>query len=775
MFYNVACGTRTFARSRRAFSGNAMKFADMVGQTLDAKYLIDRELGRGGMGNVYLATHLGTERPVAVKVIAPQFMQRPEFVERFRREARAAGRLRHPNVVDVTDFGFAETEDGRVAYLVMEYLDGCTLGEILEEERNLPVGWTLDILEQVCSAVHEAHTQGIIHRDLKPDNIWLEPNQRGGYTVKVLDFGIAKVDGHRQYVMPDDPLGRIAEPTQAIPGSQTQAGEESATAIHDSISPTMLIGAETAARPEVPASESATMIHPLESDRAAESDPVATRLMSGNGSPVEERENAPGTVGVKTSDLTRVGSVLGTPLYMSPEQCRGEALDARSDVYSIGVIAYQMLSGGPPFTGEFTKVMEAHMHTPPPPLRVKKVRKRLQAVIASALAKDPAERPESAEAFATKLRARSEGIFGLLRRAGQIYTEHIGKFLLLSAIFHIPMLLLTAVLISINFLRVGEFIPTQWFNVLTGFTAFLLTLATGLFTYMITGTIAWVVIQSFAVPLRPIKLRAALERARSKWKAFAGAGLLSTFIAFAVAGALGIGGFIMPFAILWALVDIGVGVGAGLALGAVLGVSGFVFTSVLLMLAVPVVMMEGAGVIASLRRSSELIRRSMRTAFAAFLLMFLIPAIMAGFLSSYVNFAARAIDPEGFGAKQEAEPVAEVKVDEEGPNFSISIGDQRIETSEPAQQPQNTRQQIKVTLVETMLQILLLPLQVIATSITAIIVALLYVKTRQAGGESQRDLLAAFEESDQPGKKWQQRVKKRLLRSGRISGSGRSE
>src|SRR3989449_11744069 len=96
-------------------------------------------------------------------LITPQFMSNEEFVERFRREARAAGRLRHPNVVDVTDFGFSDTKDGQVAYLVMEYLDGCTLGEILDEEKNLPVGWTLDILEQVCSAVHEAHTQGIIH------------------------------------------------------------------------------------------------------------------------------------------------------------------------------------------------------------------------------------------------------------------------------------------------------------------------------------------------------------------------------------------------------------------------------------------------------------------------------------------------------------------------------------------------------------------------------------------------------------------------------------
>src|SRR5690606_33687449 len=128
-----------------------------------------------------------------------------------------------------------------------------------------------------------------------------------------------------------------------------------------------------------------------------------------------------------------------------------------------------------------------------------------------------------------------------------------------------------------------------------------------------------------------------------------------------------------------------------------------------LMLAVPVVMMENAGIIASLRRSTILIRRSLRTAFAAFLLMFLIPAIMAGFLSSYISFAARAIDPEGFGAKPAAaENVAEVKADEDGPNFSISIGEERIVTTEPAPaptpasppEPQNTRQQVKVTLVE---------------------------------------------------------------------------
>src|SRR5687768_2953974 len=107
-----------------------MNFENLIGQVVDDKYKIERQLGKGGMGTVYLATHIGTERPVAVKVIAPQFMKRAEFVERFRREARAAGRLRHPNVVDVTDFGLCRGDDAEcreMAYLVMEYLDGCTL------------------------------------------------------------------------------------------------------------------------------------------------------------------------------------------------------------------------------------------------------------------------------------------------------------------------------------------------------------------------------------------------------------------------------------------------------------------------------------------------------------------------------------------------------------------------------------------------------------------------------------------------------------------------
>src|SRR5205085_10271062 len=165
----------------------------LTGEVLDGKYQLETQLGQGGMGAVYRATHLGTKRPVALKVIAPQFMANTEFVERFRREAEAAGRLRHPHVVNVTDFGFAQVGRDPVAYLVMEYLDGGSLGDMLKEHGKLPLPLVTDIVEQICLAVGNAHRLGVIHRDLKPDNIWLQPDGRGGYIAKVLDFGLAKL------------------------------------------------------------------------------------------------------------------------------------------------------------------------------------------------------------------------------------------------------------------------------------------------------------------------------------------------------------------------------------------------------------------------------------------------------------------------------------------------------------------------------------------------------------------------------------------------------
>ncbi|HMO82432.1 MAG TPA: protein kinase [Pyrinomonadaceae bacterium] len=767
-----------------------MHIADPVGQTLDGKYRIERELGRGGMGTVYLATHLGTERPVAVKVIAPQFMQRPEFVERFRREAKAAGRLRHPNVVDVTDFGFADTPQGRVAYLVMEYLDGCTLGEILEEERNLPVGWTLDILEQVCSAVHEAHGQGIIHRDLKPDNIWLEPNQRGGYTVKVLDFGIAKLETPGNNNSDDaihltPPMPSLADAVRATSadgirsdtiadgGSETLALPDATMAADKDVA-TLISGPATGS-PDQANNEAGTMLMP-----STESDGVKTKIISpisdhgpsaaGSGGSASEK-----TAISETSDLTRAGAVLGTPLYMSPEQCRGEKLDARSDVYSLGVIAYQMLSGSPPFSGDFTAVMDAHREQQPPPLRVKNVRRKLKRVIQSALSKDPDNRPQTAEAFASGLRARSEGIAGLLRRAGMIYTEHISKFLLLSTLFYIPVIIFTVALIITRFLTATEMISVTAGNLAVGISAAGLTLATAFCATLITGTVTWVVIHTFAVPLRPIRIRSALRESKKKWKRFAGAGIMTTL--FALGGAVASAAIAFGFAMLVFWYTVGMsgtvgGISAGI--GALAGVTTFVVASVAFMLTVPVVMMEGATVMQALRRSVLLVRRSAVTSFAAVIIMFLIPGVFAAVVQFTLGMTARALDPNErkpavtIESTASTEPGSEDEapaVTEPEKKISIGLGGRRV--VETTNNGNDDRKSIRDIIVETISQFILLPFQIFATSFTAIIVALLYIKTRQAGGESLKDLLEKFEEADQPRKKWQERVRQRLIQSGR--------
>lgn len=744
---------------------------DFSGHTLDGKYQIESELGRGGMGKVYLATHLGTERPVAVKIIAPQYMRRPEFVERFRREARAAGRLRHPNVVDVTDFGFADTDHGRVAYLVMEYLDGCTLGEILEEEKNLPVGWTLDILDQICSAVHEAHQQGIIHRDLKPDNIWLEPNQRGGYTVKVLDFGIAKLE--TQSIAND--LRHLDEEAATAP-RPTLADSPASGTLHEGIAPTLHAPGATQAAPAlVPEGffERETMIESAETaaDSAAalpsEREQADTRLSSTSESFAKPNRSLLDS-GDSATALTRVGSVLGTPMYMSPEQCRGEKLDARSDVYSLGVIAYQMLSGTTPFIGEFTDVMRAHREMPPPPLRSKKVRKKLKRVILSALAKDPGDRPQSAEAFANGLRSRSEGIFGLLRRAGMIYTEHMPKFLMLSAFFHLPMMLLTGILMTLSLLKAFKLINPTAADVSSVISGFALTVVAAFSNYLIIGTITWIVVQSLAVPLRPIRLRASLREAKRKWKTFAGAGILSTLFSIVFGGAVFGAAFSVIFLIGWIFLPTGASALISFAGAGSLGFVGFLTASVLLMLAASVVMMEKTTVFQSMKRSANLVRRSAMTALAALLIMFAIPAAGAGIISLFVNTTATAIENKvgtggnqaGDASSQSAPTTTENR--ESGVRFTYPRA--RVTTNGPTGE-----NPIRDALLESLLQIILLPLQIIATSFTAIIVALLYLKTRQAGGETLRDLLSKFEETEAPRKKWQERMRGRLLQSGRTS------
>ena len=768
-----------------------MGFSDHIGQTLDDKYKIDRELGRGGMGTVYLATHLGTERPVAVKIISPQYMQRMEFVERFRREARAAGRLRHPNVVNVTDFGFAETPDGRVAYLVMEYLDGCTLGEILEEEKNLPVGWTLDILDQVCSAVHEAHTQGIIHRDLKPDNIWLEPNQRGGYTVKVLDFGIAKLEEG----MGSDTLAasnafassyRPARLTQAIDiegsgtradrGSSTIAGEASTIAIVPE-NGTAAAEAGTLIQ-ELPGSESSTAVFTESATLASDPDSDGTRLdgahsKSGSGSGARNLQTSTG------SDLTRVGAVLGTPLYMSPEQCRGEKLDPRSDIYSIGIIAYQMLSGSTPFAGDYKDVMESHKTLEPSPLRAKKARKKMRRAIHRALSKNPEDRPASAEAFASELRARSEGLFGLLRRSLVIYSEHLPKFIILTTFFSLPIIFLTLVLIALAFLSVTETISDGAAGLASGIVGLLLFFVSIFCSYLNFGTIAWVVTQYLAIPLRPVRVRPALREARKRWKTFAGTGLLNTISLF-FATVLGcVAGFavgmalsmvIVPF-VGWSKLQFIFG-GVGTSLGLVVA---FLTADVFWRLVSPVVMMESFHGLKAMRRSKALVKRSFWTTVGASLIMFLIPAVLAGGISFFINVTAKAFDPKASQPKvaatsNETDPA---KIDADQPPhehkkiqvYGITIGDE----DGPSDGEKDMRTQVKRTVLQSLNQVVWLPIQILVISFSAIIVALLYLKTRLSGGETMVDLMERFEDDDGPRRKWQERVRARLIQSGRVT------
>ena len=430
-----------------------------VGQTLDEKYRLERLLGQGGMGAVYLATHLGTERYVALKLITPQFMRNEEFVERFKREARAAGRLRHPNVVDVTDFGFARAGKESVAYLVMEYLDGCTLSDVLAEEKRLPLYWVVDILEQVCSAVHEAHQQGIVHRDLKPDNIWLEPNGLGGYRVKVLDFGIAKLTEAGNISPEVAPISQSADNTPTIQLSQTPlaataaAGASELEATRIALSPLTNLESETLVRPptEIKDDVRATRLVPGDARAThAVADGDQTRLLGDAAGAGPRTTDAFSTVA--TTGLTRVGAILGTPLYMSPEQCRGENLDARSDIYSLGIIAYQMLSGTPPFTGETTSVISAHTNSQPTSVREHngKLPKRVSRLIMSALEKDPAARPQTAVAFANAMRANADGLGALYRRAFALYSEYFPKFFKLSLLAHIPIIAVTLMTIALR-------------------------------------------------------------------------------------------------------------------------------------------------------------------------------------------------------------------------------------------------------------------------------------------------------------------------------------
>ena len=293
----------------------------LIGRVLDDKYRLDERLGEGGMGAVYRATHLLIDRPVAIKVLNHRFVTDEAAHERFRREARAAGRLRHANAVAVTDFG--QTADDTV-YIVMELLEGRSLRELLALEAPLDAARAASIMLQVAAAVAAAHESGIIHRDLKPGNIFVVQRPHAPPIVKVLDFGIAKLM------------------------TETGDGEE------------------------------------------------------------------------VLNTLTEANAMIGTPRYMSPEQCDGASLTPASDVYSLGIILYEMLTGTTPFNGAspLAVALKHSSELPRPPREINpSIPPQLEVVTLHALEKTPTNRPADAGAFRRELHQTAEQL-GLEHAAG---------------------------------------------------------------------------------------------------------------------------------------------------------------------------------------------------------------------------------------------------------------------------------------------------------------------------------------------------------------------
>ena len=265
-----------------------------VPQVIANRFRVECEVGKGGMGTVYRATHLGLDRVVAIKVLRKDFAADPEVAERFMREARTMARLRHPRGAIIFDAG--RLPDGR-PFLVMEYVEGSTLAETLARDGRFAPERAVRVAAEICDVLAEAHGLGIVHRDLKPSNIML--NARG---VCVLDFGIAKV----------------------------LANSNDAT---------------------------------------------------------------------RTHATTESGLIIGTPRYMSPEQCVGQSIGPASDLYSVGVLLYEMLSGRPPFTDELQSAVLVRQATaPPPPLVARRpdIPRALAAAVHALLAKHPSDRPRTA-------------------------------------------------------------------------------------------------------------------------------------------------------------------------------------------------------------------------------------------------------------------------------------------------------------------------------------------------------------------------------------------
>jgi serine/threonine protein kinase/tetratricopeptide (TPR) repeat protein len=279
--------------------------ADLSGTVLDGRYQLLELIGQGASGSVYKGRQLNLDRPVAVKFLKDDLAACPERLARFQQEARLASQLHHENLVSTFAFGIFE---GGRPYLILQYIDGCTLASVLEQEGKLPAGQTVRIFLQLCLALAEVHAHQVVHRDITPANIFLEKHGEG-YKAYLADFGIAKA----------------------------------------------LEGTEFA-----------------------------------------------------QADLTSAGVIVGTPKYMSPEQCTRRALDGRSDIYSLAAVMYRCLFGHAPFEGG-TDLVLMHKHVHEPAAISKEERKlaggQLAALTLRCLEKDADRRVQSARALHDLLQA----------------------------------------------------------------------------------------------------------------------------------------------------------------------------------------------------------------------------------------------------------------------------------------------------------------------------------------------------------------------------------
>ena len=300
---------------------------------------------------------------------------------------------------------------------------------------------------------------------------------------------------------------------------------------------------------------------------------------------------------------------MGTPLYMSPEQCGGGHVDTRSDIYSLGVITYQMLAGEPPFAGNTSTVMRAHREQAPQHVRERnnKIPKRVAGVVMSALAKNPAERPPTAFAFGSAVRAQSEGVGALYRRAFALYSEYFPKFVKLSLIAHVPMIITSILLVS-AMLWFKHSPPVGMLNkivsaCIVAILSLLKFVTTTVSAGVISGVTAIIIVQLTAAPLRPVKLREAFVILRKRWRPF-----LKTMIRVTLWIILGMILLVIPGMVMWMRYS----------------------------LYAPVVLVEGLQGKAAMKRARELASRSWKTVIIVAILQFMLPA----FISGIVGFIA---------------------------------------------------------------------------------------------------------------------------------------